>query len=51
MTADRHEVSSGLRKPVLNWVGGEGWTTLTTTNNPFIHSHVHGGIGVYLSYS
>ena len=27
VTADRHELPSGLRKPVLNWVGGDGWMT------------------------
>ena len=42
VTADRHEVSSGLRKPVLNWVGSDGWKTLSKMNSPLIHVYVSG---------
>ena len=42
VTADRHEVSSGLRKPILSWVGGDGWTTLSTTDSPFIRVYMGG---------
>ena len=55
VTGDRPEVSYGFRKPVFNWVGVEGWTTMNTTNSSFIHAFIHscvqGWTAVYQTYT